>query len=69
MSKSSFLPRMNKIVIMVFGFAMALLIAICQIQNEVYAQSQPTAVVSNKTSINGSGVVSVSTKRSNPSEQ
>ena len=63
---------MDKFVIAVFGFAMALLVAICHIQNEVYAQlqppsalsnktlSQPTAAVSNKTSSNGTGVVSVS---------
>lgn len=51
---------MDKFVIVVFGFAMALLVAICHIQNEVYAQMQPTAPISNKTFSNGTSLVSVS---------
>ncbi len=52
--------EMNKFGMVVFGFAMALLVGICYIQNEIYAQSQPTATPSNNTSSNGTGVVSVS---------
>ena len=49
---------MDKFVIVWFGFAMALSVSICHIQNEVYAQSQP--VSSNNTSSNVTSVVSVS---------